>query len=559
MMSLQKIMNGLGHYAKKVVNTLKKPKNTILALATLATMTPLTASSQYSPKADTVYATGIFLTENIANENGVDDVILTLTPETMEMAVPDTTYTFITDGNSMAVFENPGLPVYIDSTVDINDLAKNKPQVLPTVGSELNAFFSEQERGVIELYNMSGQVVKRQEFSADHDYVALNDLSSGMYVYSIQTESGIVLGGKFVKQNVPMKGPASRPQTNDGFVEHNLKDSKLHSATYWAKWEHPDFYTDSALITLNEGANDPIFFYLESNVIPIPQYQHLSGIAKASHEEGYTPLENMTAILYNQTTNETFQTTTDSDGNFSFSQVPSGSVCFVSVGGDDSRISFNDIEYSVPSIFNMHDTIADFFSTVHDPKNPLFTIQDLKNETGNGTRSQERTYFYDNSVTPSEKLVYESWFEQLQAMSNDYTYTQVFSLDDANIQIVDGTYNTITDTETITTPIGTLHPVFFSSVSLNTGGDFGDFSHEMYQANGKAQTAGSGVLGPNPPATGPTASDLAKATLEMNYWVYAVYTNQETFVDLNLADEFLETKSPKYQQMMFKENQWQKK
>ncbi|MDZ7776076.1 MAG: T9SS type A sorting domain-containing protein [Bacteroidales bacterium] len=92
--------------------------------------------------------------------------------------------------------------MYIDSTVNIDNLISSKSKVLPNFGSEINAFFPEVQEGVIELYNMAGQLVKRKEFHSDKEYVPLSNLKEGMYVYSVRTTDGVKLGGKFLKQNI---------------------------------------------------------------------------------------------------------------------------------------------------------------------------------------------------------------------------------------------------------------------------------------------------------------------------------------------------------------------
>ncbi len=236
------------HYVKDILNVVRKAVNIFVAAATI-----LLIISAFEVQAqnegilsDTIYGTGILLTKNIENNAPISNVVLSVRPENMAMATPDTTYTFITNSNGMKTFDNPGLPVYIDSTTGIEELSKNKVQVVPNFGSELNAFFPEIEKGFIEIYNMTGQLVKRQEFNDDKEYLRLNNVAAGMYIYNIHTESGIELKGKFIKQNSPLRGPAARPRTSS----LNFKETQFYEAQYWVKWEHPDFYTDSTLITI---------------------------------------------------------------------------------------------------------------------------------------------------------------------------------------------------------------------------------------------------------------------------------------------------------------------
>ncbi|MDZ7742473.1 MAG: T9SS type A sorting domain-containing protein [Bacteroidota bacterium] len=144
------------------------------------------------------------MTKNAENSLSVGNVSLYLTPKMMAMVTPDTTYEFITNNNGGVAFE---LPVYIDSTTDISEFGESSSTVFPTVGSELNAFFTEKEQGQVSVYDLGGRVVKQQAFNDDNTYLNLSGLSTGMYVYSITSDNELLGTGKFVKQNTPLKGP----------------------------------------------------------------------------------------------------------------------------------------------------------------------------------------------------------------------------------------------------------------------------------------------------------------------------------------------------------------
>ncbi|MDZ7742463.1 MAG: T9SS type A sorting domain-containing protein [Bacteroidota bacterium] len=144
----------------------------------------------------------------------------------------------------------------------MSEFGESSSTVFPTVGSELNAFFTEKEQGQVSVYDLGGRVVKQQAFNDDNTYLNLSGLSTGMYVYSITSDNELLGTGKFVKQNIPAQGPSARPSTTK---TSNFKDTEMHEATYWAKWEHPDFYTDSTLITLEEGNNGFINFFMTAS------------------------------------------------------------------------------------------------------------------------------------------------------------------------------------------------------------------------------------------------------------------------------------------------------
>lgn len=551
-MSLMETVNKLGHYTKKATGVVKKPITTRFALAAIATiMATSELKAQYDPEIDTIYATGKFLSKDSETGGIVPDVLLSLRPESMAMVTPDTTYTFITNSSGLVKFENPGLPVYIDSTTGIHEFFQNITSAFPNPGSEINLILPSIEEGQIEYYNAFGQLVLREKFNSDHVYLNLDNVSSGIGVYFIKTDDGAVFTGKFMKQNVPAKGPAARPSTNKNST---FKETETYTATYWMKWEKEGYFTDSTLITLVDGENDPEFAYMTSTTIPIPQHQDIVGIAKDG-DNNYAPLEDRTAILYNQTTNETIEKTTGSDGKYIFENIPAGSVCFISVGGYPGELSFSDIQYNVPqTIETMSDTamyeasasLRDF-----DPAIEQFNV--FIQQTRNGTQSQERKYYFDQ-VSSADQATYNSYYSQLDAMGNNYTHIQTTNPDEAQIFISNGSYHTNTDVEEVQTPFGVLLPVYVSISTMNTAGGFGSFSHEVYQQDAKSQCSGTGVLSSNPPPTGPDAQDLAIAELDMNYWVYDVYTNQETWFDLNKATQTLSSRSPQYKSNSFTED-----
>ncbi len=53
----------------------------------------------------------------------------------------------------------------------------------------------------VEIYNMNGQLVNRNEKLSTELKIDLSSLSSGIYTYRIFTEKGLMQSGKFVKNN----------------------------------------------------------------------------------------------------------------------------------------------------------------------------------------------------------------------------------------------------------------------------------------------------------------------------------------------------------------------
>jgi hypothetical protein len=77
------------------------------------------------------------------------------------------------------------------------------------------------------------------------------------------------------------------------------------------------FVTDSTEIVIYEGVNPNPFFFQMTPIAGVPQNQDFVGIAKDANNN-YAPLANITAILFNQTLNETNTVITGSDGEYVF-------------------------------------------------------------------------------------------------------------------------------------------------------------------------------------------------------------------------------------------------
>ncbi len=536
-------MNKIGHYAKKAAKTVITPINTAIALVTLGTalsFNPIQAQN-YNPQGDTLWGTGIFTTYDVETNFVVSDVTLTLRPENMAMVTPNNTWTYITDNNGGAPFN---LPVYIDSTTGIKDIIEKEIQVLPTFGSEINAFFPKIEKGTIEVYNISGQLMKKQDFNTDHEYLQFNDMAAGIYIYNIRTESGVNLGGKFLKQNVPLKGPSAKPinKTNSTF-----KETQIYTATYWAKWEHPDFFTDSTLISLEDGNNEFIAFPMTSSAPQPIDNQDL---------EGYVwKLENTNLALPNAqvraTVNSTgaqYNATSDANGHFVINGLPLGEEITFDVGGIPGRYSFAGTNYTTPSsIDNPADSVNSNFGAVLPLKLASSSANHIRDQTLNGTNQDTIWFYQGNSVPEVMKNNNRTYFANLQSDENNvYIFAESFTpLNNTGINIEYGTYNTNTNEEGINTPIGgILYPVIYANTTMGNG-SYIRFVHEIKRALGFSEVAWVGVESVmETPVQNYTQEDKDIARfVERPYW-NSVYQENKTWIDLNkIVEEMPSSKS----------------
>ena len=509
----------------KAAKAVTRPVNLLIAGVALSSLLSF-QEAQGQIEADTIYGTGIFSTQDSESGLPIENVLLTLRPESMAMVTPDTTYTFITDDEGWAIFDNPGLPVYIDSTTGIQDLLNTKTQILPTFGSEMNAFFPSIQKGTIEVYNMSGQLVKKHDFNTDHEYLPFDNLSAGMYVYNIQTEEGIALGGKFMKQNVPPKGPAARPTNNSNST---VKGVQLYEAQYWAKWEHPNFYTDSVLVTLEDGNNGFINFFLTSNIPDPIDNQDLAGFVLDMNNNN-APIQNATVEAYIIGNGQTISTTSASDGSFVVEGVPLGVDILYTVKGVAGKGDIVDFPYTTPDEIPLYspDSVWNHFTVVLPDEVATTTWERTRQQNGNGTNQETIEFYLGNSFNETQKNLIRNYFTQFQAdENNSYDFVESSTqLSGNGINIGYGTYNTQTYFDEIETPLGnTLFPATHANSTMGTG-NYNGFVHEIKRALGYNEVSWYSVMKADAPDYTTEDKDIAREISAL-YWqnVYDGTTN----------------------------------
>ena len=533
---LSAILLRIGHYAKKGLKAATRPVNLIIAGVALKTLlSSFDAKAQI--EADTLWGEGIFSAKNIENNAGVSNINLYLTPESMAMTTPDTTYEFITGTNGWAIFEEPGLPVYIDSTTGIRDLLQSESSVVPNFGSEMNAFFPQVQQGSIEVYNMAGQLVEKRDFHSDHEYLQLDNLATGMYVYNIRTTDGVELGGKFLKQDLPLKGPASRPSNA---TQSNLKSITNHEATYWAKWVDPEgnFYTDSTLVTIEEGNNGFVQLFMTpvGGNDPIDN-QDISGIV-VDPNNNYAALANASIEVYIPSTNQLFTTTSDSDGSFRIDGLPLGKEAYFSAGNISGKGSIVDFPFNtIEEVINPSDSINSNFGTVLPDNVPTSSWAHIGEINSQGTNQEIIKFYLGNSFNETQKNTIRGYYSQLQSdLNNSYIFVESSSqLEDEGINIEYGTYQTNTTVQTTVTPLGnSLYPVKYANSTMGVG-DYVNFVHETFLALGYKGVGWYSVMRIDSPDFTLEDKDIAREISAM-YW-NAVYQDEKTYIPIDKIQE----------------------
>jgi len=331
------------------------------------------------------------------NNDPLSDVDLTVTSVTIPPHNVDLEYNFVSDNMGMV---NTSLPTYIDTVTDIQYFQLQKPKVFPTVGSDLNIFFSNNnnnnEKKSINVYSVLGQIVINKDFSKDEIHLNLEELAAGPYVYTVSNSSNIITSGKYIKTNTASQGPAQRPSRNN--QEDVFKNTTFQDyATYKVKWEKGGWLTDSTNIDVYTGENGNFFFYLERPE-PITATQDIAGFVQNGNSD--TPLERIAdaaVVLEHLNTGDFYLEYTQADGTFIFNDMPvqmhyldPKQEFLFHVGGIENKYAFKNVEYSTPlhneNTWTASDTINDNFNVVLMDKVLTTSAEHIGDQDRHGTR-----------------------------------------------------------------------------------------------------------------------------------------------------------------------------
>ena len=346
-MTLTNLISKLGNYARK--NTAK----TLFSAAIILVGLGISNQAQATIKNDTIWGEGMLITKNIETNNDVRYVELSVRPTQMQDHIPDTIYYFTTNNGGGAVFsqqENPpnGLPVLIDIVDNLNGLNKQNYELITTHSGEINAFFKEQTRGSMQLYDMQGKEIINANFNADNFYFNASKLPTGAYIARIQTENGDVQTKKFIKNNDFINGPL---QTSLNEEKSMFKDIKEEYATYMVKWEKEGYFTDSIEVIIGETFD---WYDVYLTQIP-PLTQDIIFNIKNLDQEN---LENVLVYLkYSDTGALKDSARTNSQGQVEFLDNALNEEYLVSIGELESYKAWEEFDLKIPEeITNLADT-----------------------------------------------------------------------------------------------------------------------------------------------------------------------------------------------------------
>ncbi len=546
----------LGHYAKKATKAIIKPVNAFIAIAAISS---IVSTSDIQAQTNGLKNTNDEITINgygklsIQDEesSSIESATITWTPVDVPGDSIPPPYTFISDFEGISEYEVLVLHTIIED-INENNLNLEVTQARPNPSTDFtfNYITNSAPKNPVVISDISGRKILETKLESYVNNVAvyhadLSGLANGAYIATT------IIGNKAYSNKLIKIGDKQAgnlgSSARDISPKNTNKEMALEEAIYDVMIEAEGFHTINDQRTVIEGDNGWGVYTMISTILPIPQHQDLVGVAM-DEANNFLPMSNVTAILYNQTTNETITKTTGSDGTYTFENVPTGSSCFISVGGVSGYYSFNDQDYMTPSsIDDMSDTIASFFSApMYTARPDIFQWDVLTGQTSSGMLETERLYWFAPEVASTAQALYNAWIPQFDAQTNDYTHTQTLIEDEADIKIFNGANNTSSNSTTVSTPLGDYHPTNKSFMYINTAAGYGVFTHELGQADGKSQVSGTGYLSSNPPPTGPDAQDIAVGQLDKMHWVDNVFTDEITYFDLNKISETLDNKSPQF-------------
>jgi len=578
-MSLLDTMDKLGTLALKGMRKAIKPVSFAIVVLALSynvsahsstesdfnKILPEQAISQVQP--DTLWGSGGFRTRT-ENNDPLGNVKLSVTPLMMETIVPDTTYEFITNGAGEAPFT---LETYIDTLTSLNNRELNrelnKPEVFPTIGNEINAFFPEPIHGDISIVNALGQQVANKEISGDNVYMSLERFAEGLYAYIITTQDNQVFAGKVIKQDLAVNGPAQRP-VSSAFKESAFKNITFQDfATYKIKYEKEDWLSDSTEIDIYTGENGNFFFYLEETPLP-PATHDISGYFQDGNNN-LAKIANATAIAEHINTGTFHMVESDETGYYIIKdllvqdgQLGEPQEYKLHFGGVNAKYSFANFSYLTPifeeSTWSASDTLNDNFDIVLMDKDPLTSADHIVDQNLYGWLSSIVKFFVgDTFETPERKEKVRKFVSDYNDLEpGSYNFVEVFSeVTEGGFNIEFGTYNTNPSGTAVITPIGdTLKPKYFANVSMGLGDSIGAY-HEFKQALGYHQvswTNGESVL--ESPSEVYSIEDNAIANISNPYWKY-VYQDSATWIPLrNIVENIDDKKEQALQQKSIKTN-----
>ena len=209
--------------------------------------------------ADTSHGEGALVFRNIENFNTIEAVQTDYKAVEMEDTIPATIFSGTSNDEGRVPYE---VPTCIDSTVGIEEHYKGTVSVFPNPGEGINMHFPQELSGNhnLRISNVLGQQVLSKQFTGNQEYISLEHLADGAYIYQLETQGQVVATGKTIK----LDGAPSGQQQYRGLPKSSTrtaeqKDSEDCEATYRVYYDAPEgFVDDSVDVVIAEGMNSDI-------------------------------------------------------------------------------------------------------------------------------------------------------------------------------------------------------------------------------------------------------------------------------------------------------------
>ena len=476
---------------------------------TLILLTLIFNQSMAQTTTDTIWGQGMFATRDTETGDNVQYVDVYFTPDTMIMVTPDTTYYYQTDNSGIGHYN---LPVGIDTITGIKE-NRNKGTQLTVYPNPSSAFNISTEEGNplqrITVYTLSGEEVLTFSVNSHQAYVDLSQQPDGIYLFSALTQEHNLLSGKLIKNSLsPSNSPSQlHPFTPSPHPSLTTSPSRsTYTATYKVKWSKEGWYTDSTMVNINEGENDPIIFYMSQKPSGTWRLENIVRDADSLIPYGNNgdsipaPLAGVKAYLFSHDyTTLIASDTTDSTGVFVFDSIPQNTDLMLSIGDKEGYYSYTAVSWTTPgglprgvdsvrtdSVFN---TLLK--RKITDGNGDTIPAQNISSMNLDGTRYDTMYYWFatnNNGVgfTTTQKQNINNDIHNLQTTEhNKYTYTESPTPRPGNkgIKIMPGTNTTLAGQETYSTPLGEFHPTLIINMWLSNTSYLGTW-HEMKRATG---------------------------------------------------------------------------
>ena len=296
--------------------------NTLIAVATIAATMSIGEVQGQNSSSSEVTKTGygnLFIKNE--DNNAIEGATVTWNPiDIPGDSIPDP-YINSTDNEGVSPYEVLVLHTIIEDIHESNlDIEVTQARPNPSIDFTFNYITNSAPRNPVVISDISGRKVLETKLESYVNNIAvyyadLSGLANGAYIATA------IIGNKAYSNKLIKIGDKQVGNLGSSAIkissENTNKTTNSDEAIYEVIVEADGYHTITDQRIVTEGDQGWDGYTMTSTTLPIPQHQDIPGIAK-DEATNNGPMANVTAILYNQTTNETITKTTGSDGAYTF-------------------------------------------------------------------------------------------------------------------------------------------------------------------------------------------------------------------------------------------------